>query len=397
MIRRHLVFLIALVSAGVACGAGKSDVSQRAPDKGPKDQIVLSAAEQTASAIETEAAMETDAPEVLRVSGRIARADDRTWRVGVRAEGIVMAVRANLGDRVRKGDVLARYHADEVREERAKYHVAKSELQRSEAAAAQARRNVDRMATLLTLKAASAMEVEHARQELVAADTAVANARIEVARGEDVLEDDLRVPADPKPGDEEADQVPILAPADGFVVERNVTLGRTVAPGQDAFVIGDYAQVWMLAMVRPTDLPQLSLGQSVNVAIPGTDGDHVTGRITNLGQEFDPTARMMAVRVTLDNPAGRLHPEMLVDAEIPVGIGKRTLTVSSDAVQQIDGQDAIFVQTSADRFVVRAVQVGPTAGGRTPIVAGLSPGERVVVRGAFVLKSHLLKSTIDSE
>jgi cobalt-zinc-cadmium efflux system membrane fusion protein len=385
------------VFALTACrGAGKSETtgSEASAEKIPKDQIVLSAAEQTTAQIETQPAAINEAPALLRVSGRIVRADDRTWRVGVRSEGVVMRVGANLGALVGKGQVLARYHADEVREERAKYRRAAAELRRAEAAAAQATRNYERMETLLGLKAASAMQVEQARQDLLAADTSVKSAQIEVERGRDLLEDDLRVPADPKPGDEEADQVPILSPAAGYVLEKNVTPGRTIAPGQDAFVIGDLSEVWMLAAVRQDELRQLHVGQSVSVTMPGTSDERVTGKITNLGQELDAATRVMAVRIVLANPGGRLRPEMLVNAEIRVGAAKPTLMVPSDAVQQVNGQDAVFVRTKPDRFALRAVRVGRTTDAMTPVLEGLRSGEQVVVRGSFVLKSHLLRSTI---
>jgi cobalt-zinc-cadmium efflux system membrane fusion protein len=399
MTRRLFVCALGVVCALTACRGADQRLlpTETSPGKAPKDQIVLSPAEQAAAQIGTLPVAINDTPEVLHVSGRIVRADDRTWRVGVRAEGVVMAVRANLGDIVRKGDVLARYHADEVREERAKYRLATSELRRAEAGAAQARRNFDRMETLLGLKAASAMQVEQARQDLVAADTSVKNAQIEVERGQDVLEDDLRVPVEAQPGNEEADQVPILAPAAGYVMEKNVTPGRTIAPGQDAFVIGDLSQVWMLAAVRQEELARLHLGQSVSVTVPGVSDERVMGTITNLGQELDPTTRVMPVRIVLRNPGGRLRPEMLIDAEITVGAGKPALVVPTDAVQQINGQDTVFVRTAPDRFVLRAVRVGRTTNAKTPVLEGLASGEQVVVRGSFVLKSHLLRSTIESE
>jgi cobalt-zinc-cadmium efflux system membrane fusion protein len=399
MTRRLFICALGVIGALTACrGADQRPLAtETSPGKTPKDQIVLSPAEQAAAQIGTMPVAFHDTPEVLHVSGRIVRADDRTWRVGVRAEGVVIAVRANLGDIVRKGDVLARYHADEVREERAKYRLATSELRRAEAGAAQARRNYDRMETLLGLKAASAMQVEQARQDLVAADTSVKNAQIEVERGQDVLEDDLRVPVEAQPGNEEADQVPILAPAAGYVLEKNVTPGRTIAPGQDAFVIGDLSQVWLLAAVRQEQLAQLHLGQSVSVTVPGVSDERVIGTITNLGQELDPTTRVMPVRIALRNPGGRLRPEMLINAEITVGPGKPTLAVPSDAIQQINGQDAVFVRTTPDRFVLRAVRVGRTTDAKTPVLEGLAKGEQVVVRGSFVLKSHLLRSTIESE
>ena len=86
---------------------------------------------------------------------------------------------------------------------------------------------------------------------------------------------------------------------------------------------------------------------------------------------------------------------MLANAEIPVGAGQSALVVPSDALQQIDNQDVVFVRAPPDHFTVRPVQVGETVGGMTPVLSGLQPGEQIAVRGSFVLKSQLLKSTME--
>ncbi|HYM07303.1 MAG TPA: efflux RND transporter periplasmic adaptor subunit [Terriglobales bacterium] len=336
---------------------------------------------------------------MLRVKGRIALADDRTWRVGVRTVGSVVAVYANLGDYVRKGQVLARYHADEVRDSRAQYRAALSELDRAKAGATQAQRNRDRAQRLLNLKAGSVQQLEQTQQDLVSAQAAVKKAQIEVDRGRDLLEDDLRVPADPAPNrqDETEDNVPIVAPAEGYIIEKNVTPGKTVELSAVTFIIGDLAKVWMLASVRQEDLGRLQTGQSAFVTMSGQPGLRLTGKITNLGQEFDPNTRMMQVRLELANANGRLRPEMLADAEIPVGGRKPVLRVPSDAVQQVNGQDVVFVRTAPDRFAVRPVRVGETADGQTPVHEGIKAGDQVAIRGSFILKSQLLKATLESE
>jgi len=71
--------------------------------------------------------------------------------------------------------------------------------------------------------------------------------------------------------------------------------------------------------------------------------------------------------------------------------------VPSDAVQQVNGQDVIFVRSAADRFSARPVSTGETSGGRTPILEGIKAGDQIVVRGSFIFKSLLLKSTLESE
>src|SRR5260370_4544628 len=247
---------IALVMSSFAIGCGSNLATTPQAQSGAeasqtkRDEIALSPAQQAEGGIQAQAVEPSDQPQTLRVAGRIALADDRTARVGVRTVGLVMAVYAGLGDYVKKGQVLARYHADEVRDTRAQYRTAVAELNRAQAGAALAQRNYERAQTLLGLKAASVQQVEQARQDLVIAQTAVKAAQIEIDRTRDVLEDDLRVPVDPSPGDETADEVPIFAPVGGFIIEKNITPGKTVELSTETFVIRDLSQVWMLAPLR---------------------------------------------------------------------------------------------------------------------------------------------------
>jgi RND family efflux transporter MFP subunit len=393
--------VLVLAALTGACRGGAQPASEAPPPSATRTEVVLSSAAQQEGRIETQPARATTEPEMLRVSGRIALADNRTWRVGIRTEGLVMAVYVGAGDYVRKGQVLARYHADEVRDSRAKYHAAQAELTRAQGGAALAQRNLERAGTLLELKAASQQQVDQARQETVAAQAEVRSAEAEVERLKDLLEDDLRVPADAKPGDETADQVPIIAPASGFILEKNVTLGKAIDTMDDTFIIGDLSQVWMLASVRQDQLRSVRLGQTVRVTVAGTVGKtsgaapEFEGRIANLGQTLDPQTRTMQVRIVLNNSDNQLRPEMLATAAIPAGASRETVRVPSDALQQVDGQDVVFVRTAPDRFTVRPVQIAETRDGETPIVEGLKGGEQVVVKGSFVLKSQLLKASLE--
>ena len=391
------VFCIACFTGCGRRGATTEAAAPAADAKTAKDEVVIPPDEQAAATIETAPATLSRQREYLRVKGVIAIDDSRTWQLGVRTQGSVTKVYVGLGDHVSKGQILARFHADEVRDTRAMYRAAVSERERAVSAAAQAQRSLDRARKLLALKAGSVQQVELAQQDVVTAQATLQRAAIEVDRTKDLLEDDLKVPAEPTPNrkDETEDEVPIMAQADGFVLEKNVTPGRTVEPDSVTFVIGDLTDVWMLASVRQEDLAKLRMGQRAYALLD--DGTRLPGTVTNLGQQFDPATRMMQVRIELKNPQNRLRPQMLTDAEIPVGAGKSALTVSSDAVQQINGQDVVFVRTNPDHFVLRAVKTGETADGRTPILEGLREGDQVVVRGSFILKSQLLKASVESD
>ena len=393
--------LVAALTVSLACLAGCSR-RDAAPLAAPakeaptaRNEVVIPADQQAAAMIETQAAVLSNEPDLLRVKGHIAIDDNRTWRLGVRTQGSVTKVYAGLGDHVTKGQILARYHADEVRDSRAMFRAAGSERERAVAASAQAQRNLDRAKRLLELKAGSVQQVEQAQQDLATAQAAVRKAEIEIDRTRDLLEDDLKVPAEPSVNrkDETEDEVPIVSPADGFILEKNVTPGRTIEPDSVTFVIGDLSKVWMLASVRQEDLAKLRVGQGAYVTVGQIP--RLQGKIANLGQQFDPATRVMQVRIEIGNPNSALRPEMLADAEIPVGRAKAALVIGSDAVQQINGQDVVFIRTAPDHFAVRPVSVGETSGGKTTILQGIQAGDSIVVHGSFILKSQLLKASLE--
>ncbi|MDP9054922.1 MAG: efflux RND transporter periplasmic adaptor subunit [Acidobacteriota bacterium] len=404
MIGRKSVLIFTASVFLVGCGgpkepAGESKHVETTPveTKAAKDELIISRAEQATAKIATEPARLSRQPDMIHAKGRIVLADDHTWRVGIRTPGLVMEVYAGLGDHVTRGQILARYHADEVRDTRALYRAAISERDRATAGVAQAQRNRERALRLLDLKAGSVQQVEQLQQDLSNAEAAVRKAEIEIDRTRDVLEDDLRVPAEPKKDNPLADEVPIFAPATGYVIEKNITPGKTIELSADTFVIGDLSRVWMLASVSQGDLARVRSGQNATVAVSPDAPTHYAGRVTNLGQRLNPETRMMEVRIELNNPGNSLRPEMLATADIAVGGATAAVTVPSDAVQQVNGQDVVFVQSAPDRFAVRPVRTGATEAGRTPISEGLRAGESVVVSGSFTLKSQLLKATLQSE
>jgi cobalt-zinc-cadmium efflux system membrane fusion protein len=360
--------------------------------------VLISAAEQTAQHIEIESATLTKESDILRVPGRIVLPDNASWRVGVLAEGRIESVSANLGDFVHKGQILARMHSHEVHEARAAYQTAVSERLRLDAAQALAQKNYDRAQRLFGLKAASVQEVEQAKQELINAQTATANGRTAVERERVHLEETLGIPANPEPrAGAELELIPIAAPADGYILQKNVTPGATIQPSTDAFVIGALQRLWMLAPVPEDKLSLLHVGQTATVTLQDTAVETFAGRVTNLGQQSDPATRLIPVRIDVVNRNNRLRPEMLARAQVAVGSAVPILLVSQDAIQQVNGADVVFVRSAPDRFDVHPVRRGNVFGTRVHILEGVQAGDPVVTRGSFILKSQLLKSSFQGE
>jgi membrane fusion protein, heavy metal efflux system len=402
--RDHLGVLASLCIVTVfaaACTRARTANESQEGFRQKKDptEVALPVSEQAEGILQTEILMPTDEPELLQAPGKITLTDRGTWRIGVLTSGRIEKVNVSLGDLVREGQILARMHSHDVHEARAADKAAHSDLARAEAAAALAQKNYDRAERLYSLKAGSLGEVEAARQELVNAQAAVRHEQIDLEREHIHLEGNLGLTADPGPDipEEEADEIAIRAPGSGYVLTKNVTPGTVVDATKELFVIGDLRHLWMMASVGETHLAKLRVGQTATVTTAAFPSEHFTGRVTNLAAELDSITRVMRVRIELENPAMKLRSEMLANAQIQIGGTRSLLLVPSDAVQQVNEQEVVFVRRAEDRFEVRPVRLGDTINGRVPVLEGLKAGDAVVTRGSFLLKSQLLKSSLESQ
>ncbi len=407
-VRATAILAVLTVSTGISTGChspsgSKNDTPASASPQNPASksdgaEIVLPLKEQQGTIATTTLTLQ-NAPDLLRFPGRLVLPDNESWHVGVLSTGRIERVYANLGDYVRKGEVLARMHSHDVHDARATYDIAVAERSRLQSAESLAQINYDRMQRLYALRAASIEQTEQARQELVNAKTALENGQTDVVRSKTHLEENLGIPADLPAGadSETAELIPIVAPASGYVLQKNATPGTTVAPATDIFVLGNPKHLWMLASVGQEHLGQLKVGQSAWVTLSGIPGQRFAGRISNLGQEFDPTTRRLQVRIDLQQPSEILRPEMLATAEIAVGETHPLILIAPEAVQQVNGQDVVFVRKAADRFTVRPVRVGGSVNGKVVVVEGVRAGEEIVTQGSFLLKSQLLKASMQGD
>ena len=124
-----------------------------------------------------------------------------------------------------------------------------------------------------------------------------------------------------------------------------------------------------------------------------------TGRIALVEPVLDEASRTVHVRIVLENRFGKLRPGLFVTVAVPLrGASEIEATaVPSGAIQNISGLPAVFVEREPNRFELRPVEAGREAHGMVEIRHGLKEGEKVVAEGAFVLKSELLKGTIEGE
>jgi cobalt-zinc-cadmium efflux system membrane fusion protein len=365
---------------------------------GAKDSsvIVLDALQQQNGHVVVAPVRVTDITATLTIPGSLTVSEDRTWHVGAIARGRIETTNARVGDGVTLGQILGSIHSHEVHEARAGYQEATTELQRAESAESYAEQRRDRAQRLFDLKAGARQDLESAEADVKNAQAAIQKARSELEKERAHLEI-FQIPFDdPAPGSAkgDGDDIPVAAPASGLVMERKVSVGSVVNAGDELFTITDTGNLWMIAAANEVDLSMLREGQQVQIEARAYPGRDFPGRILKLGEELNAETRALQVRILVPNPRGLLKPEMYATARLQQSRRRSAVFVPEEAVQQINGLDVVFVRRSGSEFEARTVKGGEHTGGETEILEGLAGNESVVVRGSFLLKSQMLRNTL---
>jgi RND family efflux transporter MFP subunit len=257
-----------------------------------------------------------------------------------RVGGRLVARNADEGDRVRKGQLLARLDdadlAGGVEEQQARLGYARSQHARASALAARG--------------FLSSGEAERAQAELQAAEAALR--RLRAVR----------------------DQTALLAPADGTIIRRDGEVGQYIAPGQAVFVLACCAPLRVSAEIDEEDINRVRIGQAVLLKADALPGHVFEGKVSDVTPKGDPVARSYRVRIALAAP-GALQTGMTVDANLIVAQRDDAVLLPASAVRD----DAVWL-VEGERLRRRRIVAGIRGPQRIEVRQGLRGGERVVAQ-----------------
>jgi membrane fusion protein, heavy metal efflux system len=325
----------------------------------------------------------------LTVPARLAFPQRGVAQVAARVPGRIASIEVDLGDRVKKGQVLGYLESPDLGRARADYLAATTKAQ---VAAENFRREKELFAKGIT----SEREMREAEGDFVTieADRNAADARLHALSLTDQEIQALRA------DEHYSTRFPARAPLDGTVVDIPATVGQEVGGTTPLFTVGDLSTLWALLDVSETQLATVRQGQAVALAVQAFPGQRFQGQVTYIGDIVDEKTRTTPVRVVLANTEGLLKPGMFATAEISTGAtapgsaGAGQLVVPREAVQQVADEQVVFVPRGADRFQAVEVRTGASSATEIEILEGLEPGTAVVTQGAFILKSELSKESM---
>lgn len=354
-------------AAGEAKGEEKS-----AAHKEDEEKIVFTDEQIKAADISVESAGPARIKLSLQLPGEIKFNEDRTAHVVPRVAGVVDSVSANLGQEVRRGQVLAVLSSPGLSEQR-------SELQSAQRRLELARTTYEREKKLWEEKISP-------QQDYLQAEQAMQEARIAVANANQKL---LALGA--TPGASALGRYELRAPFDGMVVEKHISLGESVGEAVNVFTISDLSTVWAEISVAANNLNLVRIGEQVKIRSTAFD-QTATGKVSYVGSLIGAQTRTATARVTLTNPERIWRPGLFVNVELVASETEAPVTVAADAVQTVEDKPTVFLRVPGG-FMPQHVQTGRSDGKRVEIVGGLKPGAAYAASGSFVVKSQQGKSS----
>jgi cobalt-zinc-cadmium efflux system membrane fusion protein len=313
--------------------------------------------------------------------GSIDFNEDMSVQVFAPYQGRIIALYAEVGDDVKKGQTLFTIDSPDLLQAESTLTAAAGVLELDT-------KNLTRLRDLYTTKAVSQHDVEQATS-----DQQTAEGNLQAARDAVRLFGKSDADIDHIVSERSADPTLIVpSPIDGRITARSAAPGLFVQPGitPAPYVVADLNTMWMLANVAETDSPAFRVGQQMQVKLDAFPNRTFEGKITTIGATVDPNTRRVLVRSEVKDPQHELRSGMFGNFIISVANPVRSPGVPADGVvREGDGTMTVWVTADRRRFTQRTVKIGEERDGYRQIVEGVQVGELVATEGALFLSNTL--------
>lgn len=337
------------------------------------NKINLTDAQVKAAGITLESAKGARIKNIIILPGEIHFNEDRTAHVVPRFAGVVQTVFANIGQPVRKGQVLAVIASSGLSDLRSEFLATQKRL-------SLATTTYEREKKLWQEKISAEQDYLQAQQAMQEAQIAVQNVRQKL---------DALGAASSVSG--ALNRYEIRAPFDGLLIEKRIALGDAVKEDTSIFTISDLSTVWAEMTVPASNLNAVRVGEKVIVKTTAFEAK-ANGVVSYVSALVGDQTRTAKARVTLPNPSMVWRPGLFVNIEVATDETDVPIAVLADAIQDVNGKPTVFLRTP-EGFIGQAVVTGRSSGGLTEITGGLKTGTAYAAQASFVLKAELGKST----
>jgi len=338
--------------------------------------------EKQVGAIKIETAAEHEFVTVKTAVGTIDFNENMLVQVFPQYPGKILQAFYNLGDDVKKGDILFTTDSPDLLQ-------AESSLLSTSAVLELTSRTLARASQLVKAGGGAQKDLDQATSDQQAAEGNFKAAK-DAVRIFGKTDDEINQILEKRKVES---TLVVPCPITGKVVARSAAPGFLVQPGNAPapYTVADTSTMWMLANVIEADAPAYKVGQDVEVRVPAYPDKVFRGHVTTVGATIDPNTHRQLVRSEVADPDHLLRSGMFASFVIRVGdpMPSAAMPVES-VVREGDGTMTVWVTTDRRHFVKRVVKVGiQNQDGLSQILDGLQPGELAVSEGAVFLSNML--------
>lgn len=381
-------FGLSLVLVTVVCVGSLSRVSFAQQGQGETHEsrpVCLTAAEKKEFGIKSRVAGPGEIIVSVSLTGEVKFNRDRVARVVSMVPGVVTKVKKVVGDPVRRGEVMAVIQSRELADAKSAYLASRERLALALAA-------FKREELLWNKKISSQQDYLEAKQRLAESQIAK-RSTMQKLMALGFTDNDLKRLTNG--GSDTLAKYEVKAPINGTVVEKTISMGEAVEAYGPLFLVADLRSVWVDLDVYQKDLGKVFKGQKVTIMA----GEHLpsaVGTIAYVGPVMSEQTRTAVARVILDNSTGQWRPGLFVTALAQVDSIPVKVLVPRSAVQQVDGNSVVFVETDKG-FMRRPIVVGRSDSENVEVISGLEAGERYAYAGAFTIKCETEKESFGGD
>ena len=306
----------------------------------------------------------------------------QTVDVAPKTGGRLQSISVKLGDRVRRGQAIAKVEdreiVEQVNQAEASQQVSEANVRRSEADLSLSLTSVERARNLYARQLLPKQQLDDAEARYTSAVAALDLARAQTAQSDARLKE-LRI---------NLANTNVVSPTDGFVSVRHVDPGAWVSQNAPVASVVDISSLRLVANVVEKDLKAVNPGDRAEVGVDAYPGEKFNGRIARVSPILDPATRTASMEIEIPNPEYRLKPGMYAKVTLEVDSRENVLLVPKNALVDSEGQRGIYQPNEENRAQFKEVTVGLEDNDKAEIREGLREGEVVISTGAGALRRN---------
>ncbi len=330
----------------------------------------------------------------IQLPGILTLNQNRTAHISSLVAGKVASLAVDLGNRVNKGQVLLTVNSPDFARAQADFLQTMAKLNLS-------RKEYERAKMLLEEKAIEEREFLRREAEFEKLSTEVGGLGavlhaygMDHEQTEKLIEKCANRESDGKLCELADPNLPLLSPLSGTIIFRDVIVGEHVKPEKILFTVSDLSLLWAVLDAYEKDLPFINKDSRIVIQSSLYPEREWQGKITYISDIIDEKLRTVKIRIEVKNAQGLLKPNMYIQGIVQNKAGtQKLLAIPEEAVQNLNGEKIVFILEGQDVFSIRHVELGNKIGNQIIITQGLESGQRIVIKGAFTLKTELTKGT----